>query len=83
MTMTEIKEYGLDKVTEKLKDVDKKRISELQVYPWFQKKEWKAELQMMSDMGVRLEQQALASKSLEFVAQEYLPEKIGKKILLP
>jgi DNA topoisomerase VI subunit A len=34
-------------------------------------------------MGVRLEQQALASKSLEFVAEEYLPEKIKKKKMLP
>jgi len=83
MTMTDIKEYGLEKVTEKLKDVDKKRISEMQVYPWFQKKEWKAELQLMVDMGVRLEQQALASKSLEFVAEEYLPEKIKKGKMLP
>jgi len=83
MTMSDIEEYHLEKVTEKLKDVDKKRISELLVYPWFQKKEWKDELQMMSDMGVRLEQQALASKSLEFVAEEYLPEKIKKENCCP
>lgn len=83
MTMTDIKEYDLEKVTEKLKDVDKKRISELLQYPWFQKKEWKKELELMEEMGVRIEQQALASKSLEFVAEEYLPEKIGRKELLP
>jgi DNA topoisomerase-6 subunit A len=83
MTMTDIKEYGLEKVTEKLKDVDKKRISELMQYPWFQKKAWKNELELMEKMGVRLEQQALASKSLEFVAEEYLPDKIKKNILLP
>ncbi|HDI73173.1 MAG: DNA topoisomerase VI [Candidatus Altiarchaeales archaeon] len=83
MTMTDIKEYGLEKVTEKLKDLDKKRISELLQYPWFQKKEWRHELELMKRMGVRIEQQALASKSLEFVAEEYLPEKIGKKELLP
>lgn len=83
MTMTDIKEFGLEKVTEKLKEVDKKRISELLQYPWFQKKEWRKELELMEKMGVRLEQQALASKSLEFVAEEYLPEKIKKNILLP
>jgi len=83
MTMTDIETYKLEKVTEKLKDVDKKRISELLQYPWFQKKEWKKELQMMSDLGVRIEQQALASKSLEFVAEKYLPEKINSKKLLP
>ncbi|MEA3254592.1 MAG: DNA topoisomerase IV subunit A [Candidatus Altiarchaeota archaeon] len=83
MTMTDVKEYGLEKVTEKLKDLDKKRISELLQYPWFQKKEWRHELELMEKTGVRIEQQALASKSLEFVAEEYLPEKIKRKELLP
>lgn len=83
MTMTDVEEYGLQKVTEKLKDVDKKRIDELLQYPWFQKKEWRKQLDMMQKMGVRIEQQALASKSLEFVAEEYLPEKIKNKDLLP
>jgi len=83
MTMTDIDEYGLSKVTEKLKDVDKKRINELLQYPWFQKKEWRKELELMAQKGVRIEQQALASKSLEFVAEEYLPEKIKKNDLLP
>ena len=83
MTMTDIDTYGLERVTEKLKDVDKKRINELLQYPWFQRKEWKKELSLMSKKGVRIEQQALASKSLEFVAEEYLPEKIEKNIMLP
>lgn len=83
MTMTDIETYGLEKVTEKLKDVDKKRISELLQYPWFQIKQWRHELKLMEVKGVRIEQQALASKSLEFVAEEYLPQKISKKQLLP
>jgi DNA topoisomerase-6 subunit A len=83
MTMTDIEEYGLGKVTEKLKDVDKKRIDELLQYPWFQKKEWRTELLLMAEKGVRIEQQALASKSLEFVAEEYLPQKIKAGKLLP
>ena len=83
MTMSDIDAYGLENVTEKLKDVDKKRIDELLNYPWFQKKEWVAELKLMKSKGVRIEQQALASKSLEFVAEEYLPEKIAAGNLLP
>ncbi len=82
MTMTDVETYGLEKVTEKLKDVDKKRISELLQYPWFQTKEWRHELKLMESKGVRIEQQALASKSLEFVAEEYLPNKIAKKQIL-
>ena len=83
MTMTDVDAYGLENVTEKLKDVDKKRIEELLNYPWFQKKEWVFQLKLMKKKGVRIEQQALASKSLEFVAEEYLPEKIASGRLLP
>jgi DNA topoisomerase VI subunit A len=83
MTMTDVKEYELDSVTEKLKDVDSKRIDELLQYPWFKKKEWVHELKLMQSQGIRIEQQALASKSLEFVAEEYLPQKIEKGQLLP
>ncbi|MBU4265650.1 MAG: DNA topoisomerase IV subunit A [Candidatus Altiarchaeales archaeon] len=83
MTMDDIDTYDLKKVTENLKDLDKKRISELLRYPWFQKKEWVKQLNLMSEKGVRIEQQALASKSLEFVAEEYLPQKIEKGQLLP
>jgi len=83
MTMTDIDVYGLEKVTETLKDIDKKRINELLQYPWFQKEKWRNELELMMKKGVRIEQQALASKSLEFVAEEYLPEKIEKNIMLP
>ncbi|MFH0859623.1 MAG: DNA topoisomerase IV subunit A [Candidatus Altiarchaeota archaeon] len=83
MTITDVEEYGLEKVTEKLKDVDKKRINELLQYPWFQKKEWRNELNLMAEKGIRIEQQALASKSLEFVAEDYLPQKIKQGKLLP
>ncbi len=78
MTMSDIKEYGLEHVTEKLKDVDKARIDQLLSYEWFQKPWWVSELKTMKKLGVRIEQQALASKSLDFVAREYLPEKIEK-----
>ncbi len=93
MTMDDIKRYGLENVTEKLKGIppnkkggptgDYKRIIEEMNYPWFQNKEWQRQLQMALKMGVRIEQQALANKSLEFVAKEYLPEKINRGDLLP
>lgn len=83
MTMTDIDKYELQKVTEKLKDLDIKRIKEELQYPWFQNNKWKMELEKMLKMGMRIEQQALANKSLEFVADEYLPEKISKEEFLP
>jgi len=83
MTMSDIQTYGLHKVTEKLKDLDIKRIKEEMAYPWFQNTKWKHELKTMLKLGVRIEQQALANKSLEFVARKYLPEKIKNEEFLP
>lgn len=84
MTVDDIETYGLEKVTEKLKDVDKKRIKEELEYPWFKhSEEWMRQLKLMLEKGVRLEQQALANKSLDFVAKKYLPEKIEKQDFLP
>lgn len=83
MTMTDIGKYGLEKVTEKLKDLDIKRLKEEMEYPWFQDRHWQTELKKMLKGGVRIEQQALANKSLEFVAKKYLPEKIQRQEFLP
>jgi len=52
-------------------------------YDWFQNKPWQQELKTAISQKVRIEQQALANKSLEFVAKEYLPKKIKNKEFLP
>lgn len=83
MTIEDIKEYNLEQVTEKMKEVDKKRAKEMLNYEWFKNKEWQHELKTAIEKGVRIEQQALANKSLEFVATDYLPEKIKKQKFLP
>ncbi len=83
MTMDDIDEYGLQKVTEKLKDMDKKRIGEIMEYEWFKNKEWQEQMKKCLKLGVRIEQQALANKSLAFVAKEYLPQKIENEVFLP
>jgi len=83
MTMTDITQYGLEKVTEKLKGMDVKRIKEEMKYPWFKNRYWQNELKKMLKMDMRIEQQALANKSLEFVANKYLPEKIEGQQFLP
>ncbi len=83
MTMKDIEVYSLKSVTERLKATDKSRIKELKSYEWFKHKKWQKELDLCLKLGVRIEQQALANKSLEFVAKEYLPEKIEHKNFLP
>jgi len=91
MTMEDIEEYGLEHVTEDLKGKSKdnggptkdfKRIHDVMDYEWMQTDEWQKQFQKMLDKGVRVEQQALASQSLEFVANTYLPEKIENEEFL-
>jgi DNA topoisomerase-6 subunit A len=83
MSTSDIAEYGLEESTHPLNKIDMKRIDDLLDLPWFQNEEWQNELKLMKKLGVRLEQQALASKSLDFVATTYLPDKIKNKKWLP
>ncbi len=83
MTIEDIHDYELKEVTEKMKVGDVKRAKEMLNYAWFQNKPWQDELKRSIKEGVRIEQQALANKSLEFVAETYLPEKINGKKFLP
>jgi len=83
MTLEDIKEYKLEAVTERMTDGDVKRAKEMLAYPWFLNKEWQDELKKAIDIKVRIEQQALANKKLDFVATHYLPEKIKNKQFLP
>jgi DNA topoisomerase-6 subunit A len=83
MTLDDIKEYGLENVTEKMKPGDVKRAKEMLSYSWFKNKPWQRQLKKAIASKVRIEQQALANKSLEFVAKEYLPAKIKEENFLP
>ena len=83
MTLEDIETYGLKNVTERMKDGDVKRAKEMMGYPWFKNKPWQKELKKAIHDKVRIEQQALANKSLSFVAEKYLPEKIKKRDFLP
>ena len=83
MTLDDVETYGLENVTEKMKDGDIKRAKEMMDYPWFQNAAWQAQLKKALKEKIRIEQQALANKSLDFVAKEYLPKKIKKKDFLP
>jgi len=83
MTMDDIEEYNLWRVTMKLKPIDEKRVKELLEYPWFKNnKKWQEQFKKMLEWKTKIEQDALASKSLEFVAEKYLPEKIQKEDFL-
>ena len=76
VTPEDIVEYKLP--THPLKEVDKKRAMDaLKNDPFIRHyKAWQKAIHRMLEMGVRVEQQALARHGLEFVARTYLPNKL-------
>lgn len=78
VTASDIKDYKLP--THGLKKEDEKKIRDLlKNDPFFcHYKKWQKELNLMLKIGQRVEQQAFASHSLDYV-QDYLIEKIIKK----
>ncbi len=83
LTVDDILKYDLKDVAIKLNDWDIKRLKELIEYPWFKDKKWQSQFQKMLKLGIKVEQDALAKHSLEFVAEEYLPKKIEEGDMLP
>jgi len=76
VTPQDIIDYDLP--TQPLKEIDIKRAKDaLKNDPFFQHhKEWQKAIDQMIKMGVRVEQQAFAAHSLNFVVEKYLPEKL-------
>ncbi|MFW6189640.1 MAG: DNA topoisomerase VI [Planctomycetota bacterium] len=77
VTPTDIDDYELP--THPLTDTDVKRANDLIGNdPFFQHyKTWQKAIKKMLKMGVRVEQQAFAKHSLNFVLENYLPEKLA------
>jgi DNA topoisomerase-6 subunit A len=76
VTPQDIIEYKLP--THPLKDVDVKRARDaLKNDPFIMHhREWQQAITQMIDMGVRVEQQALAKHGLNYVIDTYLPRKL-------
>lgn len=84
LTTQDKEEFGLkEKDTIKLNEQDKKRAKDMLEYEWFQVPEWEEEIEYMLEKGFKMEQEALSSRGLSFVSEEYLPTKIENKDFLP
>ncbi|MCB4757472.1 MAG: DNA topoisomerase IV subunit A [Elusimicrobia bacterium] len=86
VTPQDIIDYKLKDATHPLVEVDIKRAKDALKNDPFIKyhKEWKAAIEQMLAMGVRVEQQAFAKHDLNYVIDKYLPEKLRKpKLFLP
>jgi DNA topoisomerase-6 subunit A len=79
VTPYDIETYDLP--THPLKDVDVKRAKDaLKNDPFVQHhSEWQKALELQIKMGVRVEQQALAKHGLNYVIDEYLPQKMANR----
>jgi DNA topoisomerase-6 subunit A len=64
-------------VTIDLNDNDVKRAKQIAAYPWFEtKREWQREIQLMLKNGFKLEVEALISKDISYVTEEYVPQRL-------
>ena len=66
-------------VTIKLNDNDIKRAKQIAKYPWFEsKKPWQKEIKKMLENGFKLEVEALISKNISYVTEEYVPQRLAQ-----
>ncbi len=64
-------------VTIKLSDNDTKRAKQIAKYPWFEKKKpWQKEIAGMLHNGFKLEVEALISKDISYVTEDYVPARL-------
>lgn len=82
LTMKDIEKYKLEKNTIKAEPGDLKRARDMMNYKWFKSKGWQDEFKRMLEKGYKAELEALSSKSLKFITETYLPEKIKNKDFL-
>jgi len=70
--------FGLtDDVKIELDGNDIKRAKQILEYPWFAgKKPWEKEIRKMAQNGFKMEVEAMCSKHLTFVTEEYTPAKL-------
>jgi len=67
----------------KLTEWDRKRLQELRRYPWFKKKEWHREFDLMEKEGFKMELEAASSKYWQYISKEYVPAKLEQRKFLP
>jgi len=63
----------------KLNEQDVKRARQIAQYPWFaHKKPWQKEIELMLKNGFKLEVEALISKDISYVSEEYVPSRLNE-----
>ncbi|NPA86386.1 MAG: DNA topoisomerase IV subunit A [Candidatus Diapherotrites archaeon] len=84
MTISDYYDFNFPRTVQiKLNDRDVKRLKEMRRYPWFQKKEWLEEFNLMEKKGFKMELEAASSKHWRFISKEYVPAKLEAGKVLP
>ena len=61
-----------------LNENDRKRARQIMGYPWFEhKKAWQKEINMMLKNDFKLEVEALISKDISYVTEQYVPDRLA------
>lgn len=64
----------------KLNDQDVKRAKQIKEYPWFEKKKgWQNEIDKLLSNGFKLEVEALISRDISYVTEEYVPQRLEEE----
>lgn len=77
----DFEEFGLtDDVKIAIDDKDIKRSKQILNYPWFKgKKDWEKEFGHMLKHGFKMEVESLLTKSISFVTETYVPQRLKQK----
>ena len=63
-----------------LNDNDRKRAKQIAKYPWFEnKRPWQKEIELMIKNDFKLEVEALISKDISYVTEEYVPQRLADR----
>ncbi len=69
-----------DSVKIDLNETDRKRARQIASYPWFaHKKPWQKEIKKLLDNGFKLEVEALISKDISYVTEQYTPARLKSR----
>jgi DNA topoisomerase-6 subunit A len=77
MSAFDYKKFTMPKAAEiKLTKEDITRAEQMKAYPWFKDAKWQREIQGIVSNGFKMEVDALLTKSISFITEEYLPKKL-------
>ena len=80
MSSFDYKKFNLTPAaTIKLSKEDIARAEQMRAYPWFKEKRWQLEITALLKNQFKMEVDALLTKSISFITEDYIPKKLRDK----